>query len=594
MRRISFRLLVAVISVLLLSCNSSNKTATEEQGGIQIDPELKELGELNALLFQYDDAGPKLGDCIAVKSKKKWGLINHNGDTIIDFKYDAIERIPDTEYWSIKIKNTENSHYSNHYDVGIADSNGKILIKPIKGKENCKVIGDGLYVVDNGSVQVLIDDKGEEIVIGDEDGYDFPLKAITRVADNIYMVSNMDDLWFRMTYKKDADPQFLIDSVAYYEVLPTKDYCFVKNEGGKWGAIDKQGNLITSYIYNGAKQLGNENVFVQNEEGKWGVFNGKSVDAYYDDFYRAIDDYSIAQSGEEYVVIDKQGKELFRNKDLQVHPFYSHGVFLGRHSVYDPKGNKIVSLNDSLNVVDYVNGYVVVGSESGNYGVVNKEGTIVVPIINYMNPTSQKGSSLILLTKNISDVVVDGERIIVNVTDIFNTEKGTLTKTIFDLSSCDYSDGLSLAEIEGRHVYINEEGKSGIVNLEDVLKSLAEQKEKAKQQEQEKEQQNSIEHIKEQLVESINRANSREILSGTYSIHDFVKCEDGTYKAEFYDHGVYETITYEIYNIKTDGEGNLSAYDLKMIMIRPTSKKPEGGIKTVEEIVKHQIGAVGY
>lgn len=496
--------------------------------------------------------------------------------------------MPDTEYWSIKVKNTEKSQYSNHYDVGIADSNGRILIKPIKGKENCKLIGDGLYVVDNGSEQALIDDKGEEIVIGDEDGYDFPLKAITSVDDNIYMVSNMDDTWFRMTYKKDADPQYLIDSVAYYEVLPTKDYCFVKNEEGKWGAIDKQGNIIVSYIYSGAKKLGNENVFVQNEEGKWGVFNGKSVDAYYDDFYRAIDDYSIAQSGEEYIIVDKQGKELFRNKDLQVHPFYSNGMFIGNHSVYDSKGNAVILLDDTLRVQEQLNNYVIVMNENNRYGVVDNNGKVVVPITYEMAPKIDENTKLILLTRCERDEEINGKRVVVLLTDIFNTKDGKLIKTKYSIDK--YIDGLALAEVEGRHIYVDVDGKTGILNMEECLKMLAEKKEQTKQQEQE----SNLESIKQQLVETINKENGREVLSGTYSIHDLTKNEDGTYRAEFYEFGVYETFTYEIFDITVDDNNIVTDFDLKVIMIRPTDKKPDGGIKTVEEIVKHQIGAVGY
>ena len=84
MKKFKFGIITAM-SVLLLSCSNSNNVAAEE-GEIQIDPALKELGELNVLLFQYDDIGDKLGDCVAVKSKKKWGLINIKGDTILDFK----------------------------------------------------------------------------------------------------------------------------------------------------------------------------------------------------------------------------------------------------------------------------------------------------------------------------------------------------------------------------------------------------------------------------------------------------------------------------------------------------------------------------
>ena len=538
--------------------------------------------------MQYDDAGDKLGDCIAVKSKKKWGLINLKGDTIIDFKYDKIERLKDAEFWNVKVKNTENSKYSDWYDVGIADSEGNIIVKPIKGNQRIVPISEGLYEARDGRVEPhLYNAKGEEIILSfDDDGYDFPLSEIKKINDKLFMVKSTDNMWYRMIYNKGSEPEFKIDSIGYLDVRPSTEICIVKNEEGKWGAINSSGEVVAPFEYADAKMLGNDNVFVQNDEGKWGMFDENKVSSYYDDFYRSIDDYSIGQDGDTYVILDKHGKELFRNSDLQVHPFYSNGMFLGKHSVYDSKGNKMITLTDSLAVVDYLNGYVVVGTESGNYGLIDKENKIVVPFTDYMNPDIQKGSPLILFTHNISDVVVDGERIIVNVTDVFNTEKGTLTKTKFDLSN--YSDGLFLATVEGRHLFVNEKGETGIANLDDVLISLAEKKEQSKMQEQEE----GIENIKKQIVETINKENGRKILSGTYAIHDLEKLEDGTYRAEFYDRKVYETFTYEIFGIKVDKEFNVLDFDLKVIKIRPHANKPEGGLITVEELYHRMTGEI--
>lgn len=590
MKKLRLCFVVAAISVLLFSCiNSTNTAVADEEGGIQIDPELKELGELNALLLQYDDAGDKLGDCIAVKSKKKWGLINLKGDTIIDFKYDKIERLTDAEFWNVKVKNAEISKYSDWYDVGIADSEGNIIVKPIKGNQSIVPISEGLYEAHDGRVEPhLYNAKGEEIILScdDEYGYDFPLCDIKKVNDNFYMVSNADKIWFRMLYDKGAEHEFKIVEYGFYDVKPSSEYCFVKNEDERWGAINAEGDTIAPFVYLETKMLGNDNVFVKNEEGKWGMFNGINVSNYYDNFYRSIGDYSIGQDGDTYVILDKHGKELFRNSDLIVHSFYSNGMFLGKHSVYDPKGNKMITLTDSLAVVDYINGYVVVSTENGIYGLIDKDNKIVVPVTNSMRPVIQKDSPLILFTHNISDVVVDGERIIVNLTDIFNTEKGTLTKTKFGLYK--FKDGLSLATVEGGHIYVNEEGKTGIVNLDEVLIALAEKKEQLKAQAQEE----GFENIKKQLVETINKENGRDVLSSTYAIHDLKKLEDGTYRAEFYDIQVYETFTYEIFGIKVDKEFNVQDFGIKVIMIRPHDNKPDGGILTVEEIVDRQIGRI--
>lgn len=580
---------VVAISVLLFSCkNSTNTVVVDEEGGIQIDLELKELGELNALLLQYDDAGDKLDDCIAVKSKKKWGLINLKGDTVIDFKYDKIERLTDAEFWNIKVKNAENSKYSDGYDVGIADLEGNIIVKPIKGNQSIVPISEGLYEAQDGRFEPhLYNAKGEEIILSfDDDGYDFPLSQIKRINDKVFMVKSADNIWYRMIYNKGSEPEFKIDTIGYLDVKPSIEICVVKNEEGKWGAINSSGEVVAPFEYADAKMLGNDNVFVQNDEGKWGVFNGKNVSSYYDDFYRSIDDYSIGQDGDTYVILDKHGKELFRNSDLQVHPFYSNGMFLGKHSVYDPKGNKMITLTDSLAVVDYLNGYVVVGTENGNYGLIDKDNKIVVPVTNYMNPIIQKGSPLILFTQNISDVIVDGERIIVNITDVFNTEKGTLTKTKYDLNN--FKDGFSLAIVEGRHIYVNEEGKTGILNLEEVLaykKEQAEQAEKAAQPKLE-------ESIKKQIVKLLNESQGWKVLSSPSSVWNLQKVSEGIYKAEYMIETEYEKMDYELQNIEVDENGKVLSFYNKRVGIRPKANKPDGGIIGVDELVDKITGRI--
>ena len=576
MKKFNFGFIIVVISVLLLSCNNSN-SVTAEEGGIQIDPELKELGELNALLLQYDDAGDKLDDCIAVKSKRGWGLINLKGDTIIDFKYDKIERLADADFWNIKVKNVENSKYSDRYDVGIADAKGRIIIEPLKGKEYCLPLSEGLFKVVGSNEPQLYNDKGEEIILGCDDGYDFPLCDIKKVNDIFYMVSNCDNLWYRMIYNKGAEMEFIIDSIAFLDVKPSSDYCFVKNENERWGAINEKGDIIAPFEYVDTKTLGNDNVFVQNEEGKWGMFNGKNVSAFYDDFYRSIDDYTIGQDGNTYVILDKNGKEVLRNKDMNTYFFYHKGYFCDKDFYYDSKGNRIDS-------IVLINKYRTVTSDD-KFGYADIKGNIIVPPIYSMSADEQDDVPVILLHRTAKDEVINGKRELILETDIFNTNSLKLITTPFSISN--FHGKYALASIGKRHIYVNEEGKTGILNFEEVLEMQEEKVQQSKQEEQT----DMEEKIKQQLVETINKENDRKVLSGTYSIHELKKLEDGTYRAEFYDKQVYETFTYEIFGIKVDDDYNVLDFDLKVIMIKPHANKPDGTMN-VDEMVDRMTGRI--
>lgn len=595
MKKLMFGLFVAILSVTLFACKNSKNTAEveEREGGIQIDPELKELGELNALLLQYDDAGDKLGDCIAVKSNKKWGLINIKGDTIIDFKYDKIERLLYAEYWNLKVKNVEASNNNDRYDVGIADAKGKIIIKPIKEIQSCEPLVDGVYVAYDFRVEPhLYNGKGEEIILCyDADGYDFPLRDIKKINDKFFMVYS-GYAWFRTTYDKSAKPEFKIDDVGYSDAKASREMCFVKNEEDIWGAINGAGETVVPFVYSNVKMLGNESVFVQNEEGKWGMLIGKGVNAYYDNFMKSIDDYSIGKDGATYVVLDKQGKELFRNKDLNDYSFYSDGMFMGRHRLYDSKGNTIVTLSDSLSVDDYLNNYIVVQNNNGYYGIVDKKGTCIVPATYEMGIRKEKDLQLFLLTRCVKDEEVNGKREVVLESDIFNTKNGKLIKTSFSIDK--FKGKYALVEINGRHLYINEEGKTGILNLEEVLTSLNEKAQQSKQKENQEEQSKLEENIKKQLVKLVNDHEGWEVLSSPSSLYDFHKEENGMYKANYNIRTNEETVYYELRNIEVDKNGKVVGLENKAINVKPKDTKPDGGIVGVDEMVDKITGRKRY
>lgn len=573
MKKVKLGIIFAVMSVSLLSCSNSNNVAAEE-GGIQIDPELKELGELNALLLQYDDVGDKLGDLIAVKSKKKWGLINLKGDTILEFKYGNIYKCIEYDIWGI-------SKELRYQHIGFADAQGKIMLNPEGGK-SYEILSNDYFVEKNRGFCTLYNKDGDEVfIIDEEDEMEVPAYDIKYNGNGLFMIYN-GDKWYMARHKDSESSITVIGENGYSDCGFTNDLCFVKNDDGKWGVINGAGEIVVPFNYFDKKGIN----LVQNEEGKWGMFNGKEVNSYYDNLIYEIDGYTDGKDGEDYIVLDKQGKELLRKKDMKLFPFCSNGAFLGNHSVYDSKGNTIVTLNDSLTPIYYLNNYIVVNTTNRLCGIVDKKGTFVYPASDAFSSCS-KDSPLIVMTRNISDEFVDDERIIVNVSDIFNTNNGTITKTFFDLSSSHFVDGLSLATVEGRHIYVNEEGKTGLLNIEEVLKSFAEKKEQMKKQEQEE----GMERIKEQLVDDINKMNGRKILSGSNSLRDMEKLEGGTYKCHFTDYGKYENITYEIYNIQVDKEYNLIDFGIKATDIRPTADKPDGTMN-VQEMIDRMTGRI--
>lgn len=109
---------------------------------------------------------------------------------------------------------------------------------------------------------------------------------------------------------------------------------------------------------------------------------------------------------------------------------------------------------------------------------------------------------------------------------------------------------------------------------------------------QEYEASNMEENIKKQIVEMINEDNGWEVLSGPSSVWNLQKVSEGMYKAEFMTETEYEKMDYEIQDIEVDENGKVLGLKPKRVNIRPKANKPDGGIKTVEEIVDRQIGRI--
>lgn len=566
--------LLSAILIGTFSCTNGNMSNTE--GETLIDPELKELGELNSLVLQYDDVSNKVGDYLVVKSHNKWGVINLKGDTIIGFEYDEITKDHEN-YWSIK---TRSPNSSNNFNVGIAKMDGTVLLPPVNDGNKCGLIAEGLYYIKKSDGYAFFDSNGEEVILTDEEsGYEIPYpKEVHEFGKNCFMALLANTKWYRIFFTKGDEKNCKVDTVNYTDVKICGNLCYVKNEEGKWGAIDVNGSLVIPYIYSDARKRGEgiNSVFVQNGDGKWGFVKGNEMIGSYDNFMFSCDKYAYVKDGKYDVVIDSNGKEIFRTEDLYEQRKFD-GVFKGLHHIYDSNGKTIMTVNDSLRIEDYVNGYVsVYGEENGYSAILDKKGKVVVPFDDIL---FIKGKQSIYSVK----LFTDSDSIITN---LFNTKSGEYIELPFIIES--FEGEYYLVKIENRHIFIDEQGKTGFTNFEEILNEI-----KKRRKANEMAIQNELEDsIKEQIIKCVNEKFGKEIIALKSGIEKFEKKPDGTYTAEFTDYGEYEHIVYTLYDIEVDKNGVMQNCAWKMKMVIPTDKKPEGTMD-VEEAVRRNIGAVG-
>lgn len=568
------RNLYFLFAILFGVCSCTNTKTSSADGEIQIDPELQELGELNSLALQYDDVSEKAGDYLVVKSKDKWGVINIKGDTIIGFDYDDITYSRDG-YWDIKKRRQVGKNY---YDFGLAKIDGTILVSPVEDCYYCGPIAKGLYFAKKSDGYAFFNENGKEVFLTDEEsGYDIPYPSeVYAFGEKSFMALLANTRWYRISVKEDG-VNCEIDTVEYADVKTCGNLCYVKNDEGKWGAIDVDGKLVIPYTYSDVKKRGDgvNCVFIQNDEGKWGYIKDGKVIGAYDDFTFSYDNYSIVKDEQNYVVLDNNGNAILRVEDL--YDMRRHeDVYVGLYHVYDKNGKTIFALgnvDDSLRIERYINGYVVVANyDAGTWSIYDNSGKVVVP---FDNVRVEYGKESVALTKTFeeNDSVIS---------KLFNTKSAEYIEMPYHVVYSSFADGYYLAELEDEHFFINEEGKTGILNLKELLEHKKQQAYQIKYAHKDM-------NIKEQLMKMINEDNGREVISSPNDIKELKEQNDGKYSAKFVVYGEYFTVDYAIREIVVDKDYIVQDFKIECLLKTPTNKvKPVGGVTVEDQMMYYQ------
>lgn len=533
MRRISFRLLVAVISVLLLSCNSSNKTATEEQGGIQIDPELTELGELNVKLLDYDDIDIPHNGVVPVKKKGKWGLVEKDGKEILPCLYKEVNYGECEDVWIVKRNDS----------IGIVDNKGTFINELTSSFTSYRCLGNGLlHAVYNDAVEhqyiIPMKYKGEGL-LGD-------VKSATPLIDGVTMIE-----WFGnyklYAYRGDTLQAITPDYQHFTGEFGEGMYCVTEGWDGKYGFIDTKGEVAVPFQFEKPCGVFSDGMATFTDSTDMSGYMNKSgkivIPAQYSYAEKYSDGLAYVANDENMGFIDKTGKMVIDTKGK----FSSGGGF--------------------------IKGFCVVVDDSDLMGIVNKKGEVIVPFEYVINALSD---DMYVACKS-DDSLKYGA---------FSYDgKQSIPFEYDDLS--DFHNGWALAKLGERRFVINKEGKTGVLNFEEVL---AMQNEKVQQSKQAGNAELE-ESIKEQIVKLLNESQGWEVLSSPSSVWNLQKIGDGMYKAEYMIETQYEKMDYELQNIEVDENGKVLGFDNKRVNIRPKSNKPEGTMD-VDEMIDRMTGRI--
>lgn len=330
--------------------NEKNEQLFSEYEAIEAIDNYRELN------VWYED------NVLKVRKDGKYGLINFNGDKILDTVYDEIDSLKGVKN-SLIIKKDGKVGICNNYGNIIADTIYKDIKSLGNNYENGYIIIDSNnnYGVIGIDKIIIIEPKYEEIkYIGSYDFYSVKVDGKSYLFDKV----NMSTLQFA------------------YDVIEniTGDNVIVKNNN-KYGIVDKEGTKKVEIAYD-YLEYAFSNYYIAKKDGKYGVIDnngtqliefkyvdmvsnksGEFIRADIDDIESVLFNSSLEEKVTGIVSEINESKEYIRVRVNQEYRYYNFKL--------EEKENKDIFSANTLFLI----------KENGKYGYVDKNGQKVIECI---------------------------------------------------------------------------------------------------------------------------------------------------------------------------------------------------------------------
>ncbi len=225
-----------------------------------------------------------LGDKYYVVEDGEEKIINQAGETLIDKGFDDIK------------SSTKRGIIFTQKDLyGEMTTSGDILIEA--KYQDLKEAKEGIYIAKKDEKYGIIDENEAEKVPFEYTGIIYNEKANLFLAEDenykttiindkyekklngVLVDLNVNDKYIRMRIDSDYKYYNLsLEEITSQEALPNNTL-FLKKENGKYGYVDKKGNVIVDYIYDDGTEQNSYGFVSVKKDGLWGSIdkNGKTV-----------------------------------------------------------------------------------------------------------------------------------------------------------------------------------------------------------------------------------------------------------------------------------------------------------------------------
>ncbi|PIC58298.1 hypothetical protein CSV80_05820 [Sporosarcina sp. P12(2017)] len=346
--------------------NKLLKTTVKKEFTIQ-----DEISYSQIIAPQYDFARDFSEGLAAVKLGDKWGYIDTDGNTVIDFQYDKAFNF--SEGKALVGTNKVNEFGDEATYLGFITIDNKYTPLTVNGKHLREYLPLGLdqsnSIFYNGLIALNVDNPWKFIF--DETGelyIDAPylptegtIAVVTNYIDqqtDEYLFDNpqfinalpfnqgmaavgfhdevlSEDYWTFINKSGEVwnGPRFYNYSVremfTSYEIFSDYSLASLKDARGKWGAVTKEGEIKIPFIYD-ELAIFNEGVAGFKKDGKYGFINGDGkvvIEAQFDDVSLFNNGIAVARNGNQAFIIDKKGAIIKGTEKIPMSSYFRENGF---------------------------------------------------------------------------------------------------------------------------------------------------------------------------------------------------------------------------------------------------------------------------
>ena len=233
---------------------------------------------------KYDKISNVYGnDLYVVTENNKQKLVNKSGETVLETGFDEITEILKNKETGVIFK--QNNKY------GIMKTTGEIVLQP--EYEELKEAKTGILIAKRAGKYGVIDMTKAEKIPFNYNSISYNEKADIYIADD----ENFNSTLFNSNFEAkitgiltdvDTDAGYIKivvgDDTRFYNFrfeeksdkdILTTNTLFLSKKDGKFGFVDKDGNVVVDYIYDDATEQNQYGYAGVKKDGKWGSIDSK-------------------------------------------------------------------------------------------------------------------------------------------------------------------------------------------------------------------------------------------------------------------------------------------------------------------------------